>query len=321
MKKLLCAIIPALLIPSVIMPESLMKKQRMENTELIESQQSRNKADHQLVLEQMNSFLSSVNGRLMPGKGGKKPALSPPIELREIQSIETIDHGHSEKKTPPKILAYINADKVSMRAEGNDKAPVLGVLSFQERVELLARSDDTETIGGVTAPWILLRREDGGEGWVFGHYIQKSLPKKKEETGTEKPAAQEDFARLKLPAAGKKTSGFGYRVDPVTKRRGAFHSGIDIAAPRGTPVLASEAGVVAKAEFYRNGYGNLVVIEHGKGLCTYYGHLKIFHVKKGQIVKKGDLIGAVGTTGRVTGPHLHFEVRQGDTALDPDAFL
>lgn len=126
---------------------------------------------------------------------------------------------------------------------------------------------------------------------------------------------------LDSPVRGRITSRYGYRIHPVSKRRGSFHAGLDIAAKEGTPVRASADGTVAKAAYLKNGYGKLVIIEHEKDLATWYGHLSAIGVTAGQRVLRGDIIGAVGRTGSATGPHLHFEVRRGGTALDPEAFL
>jgi murein DD-endopeptidase MepM/ murein hydrolase activator NlpD len=115
------------------------------------------------------------------------------------------------------------------------------------------------------------------------------------------------------------SSTFGNRKDPFTGRL-AFHSGLDFAAPQGTSVLAAGYGkVIYVGEM--TGYGNVVEIDHGNGLVTRYGHLSAFLVKEGQWVKTGTPIARVGSTGRSTGPHLHFEVRRSDSAVDPSGYL
>jgi murein DD-endopeptidase MepM/ murein hydrolase activator NlpD len=117
------------------------------------------------------------------------------------------------------------------------------------------------------------------------------------------------------PARGWLTSPMGRRQDPVT---GApeFHAGLDIAAETGQPVYATAEGVIRATE-YRPGYGNLIVVDHGFGLETRYGHLSEFAAKKDQRVKRGDVIGRVGATGRATGPHLHYEVHANGRLLNP----
>lgn len=117
------------------------------------------------------------------------------------------------------------------------------------------------------------------------------------------------------PVHGWLSSRMGYRRDPITG--GAdYHAGLDIAGERGQPVLATASGRIAHVG-YAGAYGNLVVVDHGFGLETKYGHLSSFAVKKGQKVKRGDVIGRLGSTGRSTGNHLHYEVLANGRLLNP----
>ncbi len=111
------------------------------------------------------------------------------------------------------------------------------------------------------------------------------------------------------------TSGFGVRTDPMLGGQ-RMHSGIDLAAPVGSPILATSDGIVSQAG-WRGGYGLLVALEHSGGLQTRYGHMSGVTVTPGQAVRKGDIIGYVGSTGRSTGPHLHYEMRIGGVAVRP----
>lgn len=115
------------------------------------------------------------------------------------------------------------------------------------------------------------------------------------------------------------SSSYGWRRHPVTGRH-ALHEGLDFAAPRGTPIHAASGGVVTEAR-YVPGYGKMVEINHGNGLVTRYAHASSISVKLGELVSKGQQIARVGSTGRVTGPHLHFEVRIAGHPLDPTLFL
>lgn len=115
------------------------------------------------------------------------------------------------------------------------------------------------------------------------------------------------------------SSGYGMRNHPVLGRR-ANHKGVDLAAPTGTPVYATADGLVGKAEWFSS-YGNYIQIEHGGEMQTRYAHLSGYSVKAGQRVQKGDLIGYVGSTGRSTGPHLHYEVRISGEAVDPTPYM
>lgn len=121
------------------------------------------------------------------------------------------------------------------------------------------------------------------------------------------------------PAAGRLTDSFGYRKDPIT-RKTKFHEGIDIGSDSGRTIRASASGKVIFAE-YTSGIGRTIKINHGRGITTVYGHLSQYLVKVGQDVNKGDKIATMGTTGRSTGPHLHFEVRLFGTPVDPLQYL
>ena len=117
------------------------------------------------------------------------------------------------------------------------------------------------------------------------------------------------------PALGRYSSPFGERIHPVTHQK-SFHDGLDIAAPAGAPVGAAAAGTVIQAG-PTGTYGNLVAVRHADGTETRYAHLATIGVRKGDAVAAGQPLGTVGATGRVTGPHLHFEVREGGHAVDP----
>ena len=121
------------------------------------------------------------------------------------------------------------------------------------------------------------------------------------------------------PVHGYVTGGFGMRQDPLDGE-GEFHVGVDISSPYGTKVLAPADGIVIFAE-PRAGYGNVIVIDHGFGITTRYGHLSAFKVKEGQRVKRGDVIGYVGSTGHSTGAHLHYEIRIHDNPVNPLKYM
>jgi len=118
---------------------------------------------------------------------------------------------------------------------------------------------------------------------------------------------------------GYYSSNFGYRIDPFNGKQ-AFHTGVDFIAPPGSPILAAAGGVVAAAERHTE-YGNMVDINHDNGLTTRYGHMSRLLVKIGDVVLKGQKIGELGQTGRATGPHMHFEVRENSVPLNPNRFL
>jgi murein DD-endopeptidase MepM/ murein hydrolase activator NlpD len=124
---------------------------------------------------------------------------------------------------------------------------------------------------------------------------------------------------LSYPVNGPITSGFGYRVHPIFHVR-KLHTGVDFDVDAGVPVKAAAAGTVVFAG-WRGGYGKCVVIDHGGGLATLYAHQSTILVSVGQVVKRGEVIGKVGSTGYSTGPHLHFEVRVNGSPMDPKGYL
>jgi murein DD-endopeptidase MepM/ murein hydrolase activator NlpD len=121
------------------------------------------------------------------------------------------------------------------------------------------------------------------------------------------------------PVDAEVGSGFGFRSDPITGRS-ALHTGLDFSADPGTPILAAAGGMVASTDYHAQ-YGNLLEIDHGNGLTTRYAHAQRILVKAGDLVKRGQQVALVGTTGRSTGPHLHFEVLVDGVMQDPAKFL
>jgi len=126
------------------------------------------------------------------------------------------------------------------------------------------------------------------------------------------PVSNKDLNRI--------ASGFGHRIDPIYKTV-KMHAGLDFAAPQGTPIYATADGVVKTAGNTGNGYGNHVVINHGYGYETLYGHMVRVKASAGQAIKRGEVIGWVGSTGKSTGPHCHYEVHKNNQKIDPVYFF
>jgi murein DD-endopeptidase MepM/ murein hydrolase activator NlpD len=127
------------------------------------------------------------------------------------------------------------------------------------------------------------------------------------------------FTPTLWPVIGHITGTFGERMDPFSGE-GAFHTGVDISSQYGDPVRVAADGIVVEADT-RAGYGRLVVVDHGFGVTTWYGHLSTFNVIPGEQLKRGDTIGNVGVSGRSTGPHVHYEVRINGAPVNPMRFL
>jgi len=135
----------------------------------------------------------------------------------------------------------------------------------------------------------------------------------------EKPQASVAIPSAQPVKGTALTSGYGVRSDPF-RGRAAMHAGIDLAGPINTPIYATADAVVDRSQ-WANGYGNLIELNHGRGIQTRYGHLTRSIVQAGQRVKRGDLIGYMGSTGRSTGSHLHYEVRVDGKAVNPVPFM
>lgn len=182
---------------------------------------------------------------------------------------------------------------------------------LHERLDRLAHVFDDVTIDlvphGLTER--LVRWQKGMRDFV--HHTAGSLAELARET-----VRIPDISVLTTePVANTESSGFGWRDDPI-RHRPKFHSGTDFRGKRGTPVVAAGPGVVVFTG-RRGGYGNLVEIDHGGGVVTRYAHLGRIQIKRDAVVLAGQQIGRVGSTGRATGPHLHFEVRLADIPVDP----
>lgn len=142
--------------------------------------------------------------------------------------------------------------------------------------------------------------------------------------GETRDASTRDWLRLAAaptlwPVQGRITGSFGERIDPFSGE-GAFHRGVDISSDIGTRIIAPADGIIRFADFM-NGYGRAVMIDHGNGITTLYGHMSGFAVSPGQMVHRGDTVGYVGQSGRSTGPHLHYEVRIFNTPVNPNKYL
>jgi len=130
---------------------------------------------------------------------------------------------------------------------------------------------------------------------------------------------QKNIVPSMWPVNGRLLSRYGERQDPFSGE-GAMHTGVDISAPMGTPVHCAADGIVAYSE-YSAGYGRVVIVDHGNGMTTRYAHLSKFEVIPGQEIRRGEILGYSGASGRVTSPHLHFEVRLGGSPVNPYPYL
>jgi len=218
----------------------------------------------------------------------------------------------------------IERENQRLRAENEKQRQVLNELNTRvEAVEDTSRklaeksgvvSNDDKTLHGAGGPAIPLNV--GG----LAALEKKMSHLEQDMRAYEAILRERGFTPSLWPVDGKLESGFGGRRNPFGGSSYEFHAGQDIVVPAGTPVAAGAKGKVTFVG-WQHGYGRLVVIDHDGGLTTRYGHLSEFDVEQGQEVGRGEFIGRVGSTGRSTGPHLHYEVRFSDEPVDPMQYL
>ncbi len=187
-------------------------------------------------------------------------------------------------------------------------------MEIEQEIRLVSSMDENELAYSLSET---LRNLSGRLAFQERSYQEiEGMIRNKERLLASTPAIQpvnnKDLNRL--------ASGYGYRIDPVYKTV-KFHAGLDFSAPQGTPIYATADGRVATAGNTGNGYGNHVVINHGYGYETLYGHMVRVKVHSGAVVKRGEVIGWVGSTGKSTGPHCHYEVHKLGRTLDPIYFF
>ena len=219
-----------------------------------------------------------------------------------------------QPSTQKKEAKYnISSAPLRMRSEPSLAGELIQLVPAEAEVEVIGYSATKDTIDGLSDFWAQANYA-GKTGWLFNGYLRPVA---------QKPAPQPPSVGaggFTMPVDGRVNSKFGPRIDPVTKKSGDFHRGIDIMAPMGEPIKAAKAG-----EIYENStnkwWGNYIIVQHDENLFTYYCHQSRTAARKGQRVAAGELIGYVGKTGKATGPHLHFEVRVGKDPKDPLQYL
>jgi len=197
-----------------------------------------------------------------------------------------------------------------------------------QQVELeSARREKEELLGGLQSEMAQLRRmvsqferdERQIEAQIAEAIRRAQQAAKNRKPGDKTPPPIKFSGRFGRPTGGPITSGFGSRFHPILKRR-RLHAGIDFGGGYGAPVYAAAEGTVISASTL-GGYGNTIIIDHGSGMSTVYAHLSKIHVRSGSRVRRGQKIGAIGSTGLSTGPHLHFEIRRNGKAINPASYL
>jgi murein DD-endopeptidase MepM/ murein hydrolase activator NlpD len=252
------------------------------------------------------------------------------VDLRNpyLRALVTALHEEEIKRSEAEMRDNLNSLAVKV---GELQARIMRLDAFGERLAKAAgvkstdfRFDEKPGQGG-PAPSSFTRDLSLPEFRQKLDEISRILDDRSDKMGVLDSVFMDDrLARKTIPttmpvALGYYSSNFGYRIDPITGRS-TFHTGVDIIAPPGTAVMAAAGGVVSAAELHPE-YGNIVDIDHDNGLTSRYAHLLKSSVKVGDVVMKGQVIAMVGSTGRTTGPHLHFEVREKGIPLNPNKFL
>lgn len=246
-----------------------------------------------------------------------------------LRSLLTALHQEDQRRSESEMRDNLNALAVKL---GELQARIMRLDAFGERLARAAgikpsefRFDEKPGQGGAAPSPAFSRDLTLPEFRQKLDEISRILDDRTDKMGVLDSVFIDDrLARKTIPTTlpvdqGYYSSNYGYRIDPISGRS-AFHTGVDIIASPGTPVMAAAGGVVATAEFHPE-YGNTVEIDHDNGLVTRYAHLLRSSVKVGDVVMKGQPIAKVGNTGRTTGPHLHFEVREKGVPLNPNRFL
>ncbi|MCY7420656.1 MAG: M23 family metallopeptidase [Chitinophagaceae bacterium] len=215
--------------------------------------------------------------------------------------------GELETRDNKVYRAIFEANPIPDSARAKEQAK-------KAEVSLVQRLSDDALVGGMIAQ---LNNLSARVAYQTKSYVEiDEMIKNKEKLLSAIPAIQPvsnaDLRRI--------ASGFGSRVDPVYKIQ-KFHAGLDFTAPQGTPIYATAEGRIKEANFNEGGFGNHVVIDHGYGYETLYGHMVRIKARAGKQVKRGEVIGWVGNTGKSTGPHCHYEVHKNGTPVDPVYFF
>ena len=187
-------------------------------------------------------------------------------------------------------------------------------MEMQQEIFLVEHMKDNELVSSIVLALNNISSRIQTQSTSFNE-IEKLVDNKEEllsHTPAIQPVSNKELTRI--------ASGFGYRIDPIYKTA-KFHAGLDFTAPQGTPIYATADGTVSLAGNAGNGYGNHVIINHGYGYETLYGHMVRVKARGGQAVKRGEVIGWVGSTGKSTGPHCHYEVHKNGEKIDPVYFF
>lgn len=232
--------------------------------------------------------------------------------------LENVHTGRTKKitKFEKGENYYIKAKLCRVREQPNKNSIVILSIPHQEEVYSKSVKSTPTRVGNITSQWVKIKYENY-TGWVFGGFLSGGKTKVIDSNADKYQNMTHKQYVWPVKGYRRISSRYGWRT--IYGRRN-FHSGIDIVAPRGAPIRATKTGQCIMSRWGR-GYGNYVVLDHGKGKRSLYGHMHKRFAVKGKVYKGGRTIGLVGSTGYSTGPHLHFEIRVHNKALNPARYV
>lgn len=307
---------------NVLKAQQLQLRQMRNRMSALSSDVEDMKGSARLLVQRMrqrNAFLEQLLTHRLPLNHQTAQPLSAEARARFQSAQAALEHAPADQKALVDNFHRFDREQLAFvvragRAADMRYAEIDGLLrKLHTSAEALTAQSATSAIGG---PLVRVSFERGAYSALEPQFKDLFL------SWTKLDLLQRAMFSIPafIPAKNFSfTSGFGFRYDPFTGG-GAMHAGVDMAGASGSPIYAAATGVVTRAGWL-GGYGNLVEIDHGRGMVTRYGHLSSFTVREGQRVNQGDVIAAMGSTGRSTGTHLHFEVRVDGQAVNPMPFL
>ncbi|MFD2045689.1 peptidoglycan DD-metalloendopeptidase family protein [Ornithinibacillus salinisoli] len=242
--------------------------------------------------------------------------------MDQQQENERLATALNQKTSKAEDL-QIRVDQMEEKTtEVEQKMAELNELESQLQEYITDLPINEEPSGGIDVPVSKADIKDGQDELILTYSQSSELIGRYKDTLAKMDEVNEELKYIPTiwpTIPDKITSDFGLRSDPIN-RTDSLHTGIDIRGNFGTPVYATAGGTVIKAEYY-GGYGNTIMIRHSNAYQTIYGHLSEIKVEQGDKVKKGELIGSIGSTGRSTGPHLHYEIVKHGEPVDPNTYL